>query len=1224
VNTDRDLLFGALALQLDFITKGQLVAALSACASAGARPLGEALVEQGILSPEQHDRLTSLVQERLKQHGNDPGKSLDSFDTLTLNRNDLAALRDRGAQASVSSVPAVLPPDHIDSQVLHDPPDRFGTQIVPPGGAGSPLRPAAPAADRFATQMPDAPVRASGPAPAVGASSSSSQRFRVLRPHARGGLGEVLLALDQELHREVALKQIQDRHADSIESRLRFLLEAEITGGLEHPGIVPVYALGVYEDGRPYYAMRFIRGESFKEAIERFHAGDGPSGRNATEGVPYRARLASERSLELRQLLGRFIDVCNAIAYAHARGIVHRDLKPANVMLGKYGETLVVDWGLAKPVDRSAVREEAPEGALMPSSAEASMGTMLGSSVGTPQFMSPEQAAGRTDQLGPASDVYSLGATLYALLTGQPAVGGTDVGAILWQVQLGMFPRPSQIKPGVPRALEAVCLKAMALRPEDRYASARDLADDVEHWLADEPVSAWREPWAVRARRWVSRHRTLVTGAATALLVAVVGLTIATGLLEAANGRERQARATAEANEREAHEQRERAERNYRLARQNEREANKQRARAEGNYRFARQAVDRYHTHVSEDILLKEPGLQPLRKKLLEDAREFYEKFVQEPGQGPDAQADLGKALYRLAQITGEIDSLHKAIELHSRALSIFTALAAERQGEPERQADLADCEHHLGRLYRLTDQLAPAEDFGRRAVADWDRLARDHPGEDRYRAERARSRNVLANVYQMKRDLKKAVAADTAALAVWSELVKKDRGNAERQRYLALSYNHLGMVYNDTGERKKAKDAFGRSLEIRKKLAGAHPQVSKYQDDLASTHFNLGDLYAQLGEPKRAEGPFAEAARLWKDLVDKHPTVVRFQAVLAEAYSALARVHLEASDPGRAEEACRQALPLREKLAADHPKVPAYEIALAESHFRLGDVHRARRKVAEAEKAYREALRIQEGVVKAVPAVPFYRAEAARTCNNLALLYLGDRQWGPAEAAYRKALGHWERAAQASPWEVEYARGLAATCYNLGNLRADRGEPGEALDWYARALAAIEDRFKPGQWSPAMRQSLGNTLKERAEALTKLGRHRDALRDWDRALALAEPAQRPPLELYRALTLARTGDHAEAAAKADELAPKAARSGPGSYLLARVYAASAAAAKEAGLVERYARRAVRSLEAARKVKFFQVPANVERLAGDTDLAALRGRKDFEALLEAVRGKVGP
>src|SRR5262249_45396597 len=145
--------------------------------------------------------------------------------------------------------------------------------------------------------------------PSVGGSTSSGQRFRILRPHAKGGLGQVSVALDEELHREVALKEIQDKHADHPESRSRFLLEAEITGGLEHPGIVPVYGLGQYADGRPFYAMRFIRGDNLKDAIDRFHKADVP------------ARDPGERTLALRKLLGRFIDVCNAIAYAHSRGV---------------------------------------------------------------------------------------------------------------------------------------------------------------------------------------------------------------------------------------------------------------------------------------------------------------------------------------------------------------------------------------------------------------------------------------------------------------------------------------------------------------------------------------------------------------------------------------------------------------------------------------------------------------------------------------------------------------------------------------------------------------------------------------------------------------------------------------------------------------------------------------------------------------------------------------
>ena len=315
-------------------------------------------------------------------------------------------------------------------------------------------------------------------------------RFRVLRVHARGGLGQVSLARDEELGREVALKEIRPELSEQPSSRQRFLNEARITGQLEHPNIVPIYALGREADGRPYYAMRFVKGRSLHDAIKTYHAAPTPQA--------------------LRDLLRHFVEVCQAVAYAHSQGIIHRDLKPSNVMLGDFGETLVVDWGIAKRIDDPPEPLELVE----PGSAEPGLGTLAaitvaGQALGTRAYMAPEQQADAA-AAGPTADVYSLGVMLREIIR-SPAAGGKPERGF--------------------RPLAAVAQKAAAPLPSDRYAAASELARDVERVLAGEPAAAYREPVVARCGRWGRRHRVVVAAAAVLLVTASVASTVSSVLI---------------------------------------------------------------------------------------------------------------------------------------------------------------------------------------------------------------------------------------------------------------------------------------------------------------------------------------------------------------------------------------------------------------------------------------------------------------------------------------------------------------------------------------------------------------------------------------------------------------------------------------------------------------------------------------------------------------------
>jgi tRNA A-37 threonylcarbamoyl transferase component Bud32 len=466
----RDVLACLLARQQQLLDDASLEAVLRQWQAAAPRPFLDVLLEQTPLSAVQKAKLQATIDRQAQETCADP------------------------LQARLRS----LPP---------------GMQRMLAGESMEPSASTAPSADT----LPDATVQRPGAwMPRLGL--TPGDRFDIQQVLAQGGLGVVFLARDREIDRTVALKQIKSQWADDENSRARFLLEARVTGRLEHPGVAPVYALGTDDTGRPYYAMRLIRGESLLDVIERFHRGRG------VEVSP------ANRMPEVRKLLQRLVDVCNAVDYAHSKGVIHRDIKPSNIMLGKFGETLVVDWGLAKLIGSD--EDVALTTRMAPTAAEeaGATSTRIGSALGTPAYMSPEQAAGRIHELGPATDVYSLGATLYHLLTGQlPHAAEEDVGVAISAAEHGPITPPRMHAPWLPRPLQSICLKALAPKPSGRYLSARSLSEDIQRWLADEPVAAHAEGWGERIFRWLRTHRTLATAFAVAYLVATIA--VAAGLI---------------------------------------------------------------------------------------------------------------------------------------------------------------------------------------------------------------------------------------------------------------------------------------------------------------------------------------------------------------------------------------------------------------------------------------------------------------------------------------------------------------------------------------------------------------------------------------------------------------------------------------------------------------------------------------------------------------------
>jgi serine/threonine protein kinase len=468
-------------------------------------------------------------------------------------------------------------------------------------------------------------------------SVEGESRFKILNPHRRGGLGEVFVAIDSQFQRQVALKRIKPMYQSKLKLRERFLVEAEITGVLEHPGIVPVYGMGSGSDGSPFYAMKLIQGQSLGDELKRYHA----------------ASEKSFQSVVFRKLVRRFISVCYTIHYAHSRGVVHRDIKPDNIMLGDFDETLVVDWGIAKDLDSGTTTDANKPSVLSASSPKSQ--TQAGQVMGSPGYMSSEQALGWQDVIGPQSDVFSLGATLYSILVPKLPFDGETTDEIIQNSICGDLNSPREIDSSVPGSLEAVCLKAMENKKADRYQTALELAEDLEAWLSDEPVSAWQEPISVRARRWMRKHQLMVVAGVTGLLAIAVAAIIASTLLVAANARE----ATAK-------------------------------VQAKKNFRVAQDVVDKLLVRLFEDPRFEGNALSELSVEILRETETALGKLSYENDFEPKLVLDRANTLHLLGIAATKFGESQNATKSFEQSLRLLEPLRQSSSGISNESLDLS------------------------------------------------------------------------------------------------------------------------------------------------------------------------------------------------------------------------------------------------------------------------------------------------------------------------------------------------------------------------------------------------------------------------------------------------------------------------------------------------------------------------------------------------------
>jgi tetratricopeptide (TPR) repeat protein/predicted Ser/Thr protein kinase len=969
-------------------------------------------------------------------------------------------------------------------------------------------------ADYNRTPDPNLPTRTSDsndttPALPHGATVRYFGDYEIQKELGRGGMGVVYQARQVSLARPVALKMIKAGVlADDADLR-RFQNEAEAVALLDHAGVVPVYEVGEHE-GQKYFSMKLVDGGNLADKLDGFITNPRAA-----------ATLLAETA--------------EAVHHAHIRGILHRDLKPANILIDSEDHPHVTDFGLAKRIDSDL--ELTASGAIM----------------GTPAYMSPEQAAGRRGSITTATDVYGLGAIFYALLSGKAPFGGDSLVDTLQAVKARPPESPHAVNPNVPRDLETICLKCLEKDPRRRYASAQALADDLRCWLDSRPIAARRVGPAERAWLWCRRKPAVAALAASVMLAAVGGTAgifavqaKANADLRSANGRLDQANTQLKST-------------NILL--------DKQRSRAEEREHQAVDAVNRFRNAVADNPDLKNnPALESLRKTLLKEPLAFFRSLrasLQADGDTkPESIVRLADAAHEYAHITEEIGDKEDSLRGHVESQSIWERLTRDHPQNTEFQAGLARVHLCQGKLLGDTLRLAEAKKSYERAVAIYEKLIKADPSDTSLQKQLALSQIRSGNLSDESGKAIEAMKAYESAAAILENLIKANPTNLNDllnyQSDLAGTFMNIGVLQKNAGQPDEALKSFEKALPIWQKIARDFPDVVEAQNNLGSIYQNIGAVQLDSGKSAEAIKSFQHALAIWRKLTDAHRTVTEFQNNLAGAHMFIARLQ----DGTEAIQSQERAAAIWKKLVDAHPTVAAFrydlagvlsnmagtqhnmaqtmkskgdtagalalyqkarlnseaavradganvqaQVNLSNHHWAIGRLLKETGKPAEALESYARALPIRRKLADEHPADPGFLNSLANYHNDIGILEKELGKPAQATAAYEQARLIWERLTREHPESPDFACGLAGALSNMAELDLDAKRFEEAR---ARLRQAI-----------TLQKKALATAPRHSTCRAFLMVHLDLLKKADKELGRAEEAA----EAQRALQDLKAGD---------------------------------------------------------------------------------------------------